>query len=184
MPDEERWELIGGIPVMMAPPSIRHQRIASNLERLLNDALRLRRPEWRADREIGLVTEVSGYYRPEPEIAVIDGALDEEESFASRFYLVVEVLSPSDEAAYAHGDKRVIDVKLALYRSHAHNRSIVLIRPDRMEVALHVRRQDGTWPDQPVILTSPGSVIEFEDIGRVGTVGELYAGTSLEPRPG
>jgi hypothetical protein len=26
-PDEERWELIGGVPTMMTPPSRRHQRI-------------------------------------------------------------------------------------------------------------------------------------------------------------
>jgi Uma2 family endonuclease len=38
-PEEERWELIDGLPVMMAPPTKAHQRIASNLERLLNDAL-------------------------------------------------------------------------------------------------------------------------------------------------
>ena len=38
-PDEERWELIDGVAVMIAPPTKAHQRIASNLERLLNDAL-------------------------------------------------------------------------------------------------------------------------------------------------
>src|SRR6516164_408420 len=38
-PDHERWELIAGVPMMMAPPTIAHNRIASNLERLLNDAL-------------------------------------------------------------------------------------------------------------------------------------------------
>jgi len=38
-PDEERWELIDGVPMMMAPATRDHQRIASNLERLLNDAL-------------------------------------------------------------------------------------------------------------------------------------------------
>jgi hypothetical protein len=38
-PDEERWELIEGVPMMVPPPKIAHQRIASNLERYLNDAL-------------------------------------------------------------------------------------------------------------------------------------------------
>ena len=38
-PEEERWELINGVAVMMAPPTKAHQRIASNLERLLLDAL-------------------------------------------------------------------------------------------------------------------------------------------------
>ena len=43
-PDEERWELIDGVPMMMAPPTFLHQRIASNLERMLNDALETRDP--------------------------------------------------------------------------------------------------------------------------------------------
>jgi Uma2 family endonuclease len=43
-PDEERWELINGVPMMMAPPTFVHQRIARNLERLLNDALETRDP--------------------------------------------------------------------------------------------------------------------------------------------
>jgi Uma2 family endonuclease len=30
-PKEERWHLIEGIAVMMAPPSVAHQRIASNI---------------------------------------------------------------------------------------------------------------------------------------------------------
>ena len=38
-PDHERWELIRGVPVMMVPPTIAHQRIADNLTRLLNEAL-------------------------------------------------------------------------------------------------------------------------------------------------
>ena len=38
-PDHERWELVKGVPIMMVPPTISHQRIAGNLERLLNDAL-------------------------------------------------------------------------------------------------------------------------------------------------
>jgi Uma2 family endonuclease len=37
-PDEEHWELIEGVPMMMTPPNRRHQRISSNLEALLNGA--------------------------------------------------------------------------------------------------------------------------------------------------
>jgi hypothetical protein len=33
-PDEEHWELIGGIAIMMAAPNRHHQRIVSNLEML------------------------------------------------------------------------------------------------------------------------------------------------------
>jgi hypothetical protein len=34
-PDEEHWELIEGVPMMMTPPNRRHQRIANNLENFL-----------------------------------------------------------------------------------------------------------------------------------------------------
>jgi Uma2 family endonuclease len=43
-PDEEHWELIEGVPMMMTPPNRRHQRIASNLENLLNAALKRHNP--------------------------------------------------------------------------------------------------------------------------------------------
>jgi hypothetical protein len=32
--DEQHWELIEGVPMMMTPPNRRHQRIVSNLEAL------------------------------------------------------------------------------------------------------------------------------------------------------
>jgi Uma2 family endonuclease len=43
-PDHERWELIAGVPMMMSPPTIAHNRIAGNLERLLNEALERHAP--------------------------------------------------------------------------------------------------------------------------------------------
>ncbi|WP_311275365.1 Uma2 family endonuclease [Methylobacterium sp. WCS2018Hpa-22] len=36
-PDEERWELIDGIALLMSPPTGRHQRIVSNLIRRLDE---------------------------------------------------------------------------------------------------------------------------------------------------
>src|SRR5438876_10626877 len=53
-PDEEHWELIDGVAMMMTPPTKAHQRIASNLERLLNDALEGHAPTLTAYQCIGL----------------------------------------------------------------------------------------------------------------------------------
>jgi hypothetical protein len=53
-PDNEHWELIGGVIMMMAPATHDHQRIASNLERLLNAALEKHRPERAAYQRVGL----------------------------------------------------------------------------------------------------------------------------------
>src|SRR5258705_2733865 len=49
-PKEEKWELIDGVPMMMPPPTLVHQRIAANLDRLLNAHLEKVKPDWRADR--------------------------------------------------------------------------------------------------------------------------------------
>ena len=43
-PDSQRWELINGVPVMMSPPKITHQKISMNLTRLLEVALRVHDP--------------------------------------------------------------------------------------------------------------------------------------------
>ena len=52
-PDRERWELVAGVPMMMTPPTIAHNRIASNLERPLNDALDLHDPSHMAVQRPG-----------------------------------------------------------------------------------------------------------------------------------
>ena len=36
-PDDERWELIEGVPVLMSPAKGRHQRIVTNLVKHLDD---------------------------------------------------------------------------------------------------------------------------------------------------
>ena len=71
-PSEERWELIDGVPVMAAAPRVAHQRIASNLEFHLRLALARGKPEWSAEREIGIEVSDESPCRPEPEVAVVD----------------------------------------------------------------------------------------------------------------
>ena len=36
-PDDERWELIDGVPMMMSPAKGRHQRIVMNIAKRLDD---------------------------------------------------------------------------------------------------------------------------------------------------
>jgi hypothetical protein len=95
-PDRERWELVAGVPMMMTPPTIAHNRIASNLERLLNDALDLHDPSRMAARRPGIELG-SGDYRPEPDIGVIDADYDENQRFVARAYLLAEIVSGSDD---------------------------------------------------------------------------------------
>src|SRR5450432_3377164 len=79
-PDRERWELVAGVPMMMTPPTIAHNRIASNLERLLNDALDRHDPARLATQRPGIELG-SIAYRPEPDVGVIDANYDAGQRF-------------------------------------------------------------------------------------------------------
>ena len=144
-PDEEHWELIEGMPMMMAPPNRRHQRIASNLENLLNDALRGRNPTLVAYQAIGVNVVSTVPYDPEPDIAVIREEENSDPRYADLFYLVAEVLSESD--------KGVIEGKRYIYRAHPSCVCILLVRQDRAEVVVDSRAPDG-WRTR-ILQTAP-----------------------------
>src|SRR5262245_36445887 len=98
-PDEERWELIDGAAIKLATSTPMHQRIASNLQFGLMDALCDREPALTALQRVGINIGPSAKYDdPSPDVVVIDDisgvALDER--YADRFYLVAEIVSASD----------------------------------------------------------------------------------------
>ena len=121
-PDEEHWELIEGVPMMMTPPNRRHQRIASNLETLLNAALKRHNPALAAYHDIGVNIVSTVPYDPEPDVAVIREDENPDPRYAERFYLVAEVLSESDRG--------IIESKRDVYRAHPSCARILLVRQD------------------------------------------------------
>jgi Uma2 family endonuclease len=111
-PDEEHWELIAGVPIRRTPPTKAHQRIASNLERLLNDALVRAASERAAYQRVGLnLGSVVENYDPEPDVVVIDVEGGSDERYADRFYLIAEVVSASDRSK--------VEGKREIYKLHA-----------------------------------------------------------------
>src|SRR5258706_12896735 len=130
-PEEEHWELIEGVPMMMTPPNRRHQRIASNLETLLNAALKRHDPALAAYHDIGVNIISAVPYDPEPDVTVIREDENPDPRYAERFYLVAEVLSESD--------KGVIESKGDIYRAHPSYTCILLVRPDPSVITVHRR---------------------------------------------
>lgn len=171
-PEEEKWELIDGVPMMMPPPTLVHQRISANLDRLLNGRLEGAKPEWRADREVGLWLKGDKKYNPEPDVTVIDAAIALGQIYVTRFYFVAEVLSDSDE-------KAVLDAKLAYYKEHEHNRCILFVRQDVVGADQHGRQSNGRWRHKR--LADANAALTFPDIGTVGRLGDLYKFTPLDP---
>ena len=120
-PGEEHWELIAGVPMMMAPATRAHQRIASNLESLLNGAFEEHQPAFTAYQRVGLnLAPIAPDYDPEPDVVVIDANSPGEERYADRFYLAAEVVSSSDQ--------KTVESKREIYKRHADCRCVLIIR--------------------------------------------------------
>src|SRR5262245_29392131 len=171
-PKEEKWELIDGVPMMMPPSTLMHQRIARNLETLLNTHLQITRPEWQADREVGVWLKGDEKYNPEPDVTVIDTAFAVGQIYVERFYFVAEVLSESDK-------KAVLEAKLAYYKEHDHNLCVLLIRQDLVGAEQHDRQSDGSWRQRR--LRAAATSLDFQGIGTIGRLGDLYKFTPLDP---
>jgi Uma2 family endonuclease len=173
-PDEERWELIDGVPMMMTPPTKAHQRIASNLERLLNDALSRSAPQRAAYQRVGLnLGAVVENYDPEPDVAVIDVEEGSDERYADRFYLIAEVVSASDRPK--------IEGKREIYKLHGACNCILTIRQDRHEVRLDMRTGN-SWT--PQVLTRATDELVLAEFGLRCTLADPYRGTPLQARSG
>jgi Uma2 family endonuclease len=171
-PDEERWELIDGVPMMMAPPTFVHQRIASNLERLLNDALETRDPTRAAYQRGGLnLKRAVANYDPEPDVVVVDIVLAPDQHYVDRFYLAAEVVSDSD--------RKTLAGKREIYKLHRNCSCVLTVRQDRCHVRIDARTAAG-W--QVKLLAKPADVLALPDFGLRCRVGELYKGTPLAPR--
>ena len=166
-PEEEHWELIEGVPMMMTPPNRRHQRIASNLEALLNAALKHHDPALAAYHDIGVNIVAAVPYDPEPDVAVIREDENPDPRYAERFYLVAEVLSESDRG--------VIESKRDIYRAHPSCSCILLIRQDRLEITVDSRTGDG-WHSQ--VLAGSDALI-LPEFGLTCTVKDVYRDTPL-----
>ena len=176
-PDEEHWELIDGVPVMMAPPTHDHQRIASNLERLLNDAIeRLPRPHVppiAAYQRIGVnLGPIVENYDPEPDVAVVEAATTRDRRYADRFFLVAEVISPSDEPK--------IEGKLEIYKRHPDCVCVLLIRQDRYQVIVNQRTGE-IWRRDT--LSAPDERLNLLSFGLVCSLNDIYKGTVVPHEP-
>jgi Uma2 family endonuclease len=166
-PDEEHWELIEGIPMMMAPPNRRHQRIVSNLESLLNAALKGHAPALAAYHDIGVNITSTVPYDPEPDVAVVCEDENPDPRYADRFYLVAEILSDSD--------KGIIDSKRDIYRAQPSCSCILLVRQDRAEIVVDRRTAEG-WSSQ---ILRAGDELALPDFGLACLVRDVYRDTPL-----
>jgi Uma2 family endonuclease len=171
-PDEEQWELIDGTAIMMTPPTVAHQCIASNLQQLLNQALEQNGRAFIVLQRLGVNLAPSvDDYDPEPDVAVVDAeaARDPERRYVDRFYLAAEIVSASDS--------RWIEKKREIYKLHATCAYILLVQQNRMEVLID-RRVNNEWSEER--LTRPDDVLVIGEFGFRCRLADLYRGTALD----
>src|SRR5260370_25959242 len=169
-PDEERWDLIEGVAVMMAPPSYAHRRIVSNLCQLLNSAFAAQHLDLFAYFEAGVRSPGVRNFQPEPDVVVVPG-IGGYDLYSERFQLVAEVLSPTNS-------RQEVDLKLRRYYEAPDNLYAVVIGPREFLVEIYSKR--GNW--QPAILTKPDDPIEMPEFGLRCRVADLYVCTPLDPQ--
>jgi Uma2 family endonuclease len=170
-PDEEKWELIDGEPILNAAPSRLHQRIVKNLVLALGNRERELRAPWVVLPGLGV--RVSDTDRPEPDVLVIPPdhrSLDPQERDSSDVIVAFEVLSPSTK-------ERDLRWKRTAYTNLPSLTHYVVIAQDVVEVVVFAREDD--FAERR--MRSTDQSIELSSLGISLPVAEIYRDTGLVP---
>jgi Uma2 family endonuclease len=159
-PGEERWELLDGEAVLMAPQNERHQTIVTNLLLAAGRLASLR--DCRALPGLGILNETVDDYAPIPDVVVrcgpiLDGVYARDPLF------VAEVLSRSTMI----NDR---GRKLAFYQTIESLRTILLVSQDEVRIEAW-QRSGSDWTLD--LMRSIDDVIEAQDLGSI-TVADVY----------
>ncbi len=169
-PDEEKWELIDGEPVLNASPSPIHQWIVRNLVLALgNRELKLRAP-WGVLPGLGV--RVSDSNRPEPDVLVLPRtgpSLDPLGRDRSDVIVAFEILSPSTE----HRDLRW---KRAAYTGLPSLTHYIVAAQDKVEVVVFAR--EAGFAERRY--RSMNESIELPPLGNSLPLSEIYRDTGLQ----
>lgn len=168
-PDEEKWELIDGEPILNAAPSPMHRWIVRNIILALGIRERELNAPWAVLPELGV--RVSDKDRPEPDVLVIPSdhrMLDPRERDASAVIVAFEVLSPSTEGRDLRW-KRTASISIPSLTHY------IVIAQDTVEVIVFAR--DEGFAEQRI--RSIAKTIKLRSLGISLPVAEIYRDTGL-----
>jgi Uma2 family endonuclease len=169
-PDDEKWELIEGEPVLNASPLDMHHWIVRNIIVALTILQREMRAPWVALADLGV--RVSEKSRPEPDVVVYPCEHRRPEGRRDRndVLVVFEVLSPSTE-------KRDLGWKRKAYPSLPSLTHYIVISQDAVDVIVFGR--DDAFEGRR--FRSLDGAIELPSLGISLPVAEIYRDTGLTP---
>jgi Uma2 family endonuclease len=167
-PDEEKWELIEGEPILNASPSRLHQRIVKNL------VIGLSAFEPRLDTGWetlpGLGVRISDRSRPEPDVLILPKAISSDSLERDRNDVIVafEILSPSTK-------ERDLRWKRTAYTSLQSLTHYIVIAQDAVDVVIFAR--EAGFAEHR--LRSPTDSIEISALGILLPLSSIYRETGL-----
>lgn len=163
-PDHERWELLGGEPVLTPSRSLRHQRILTNLIGLLGMHERaIERCSWEVLPGFGV--RVSDHDRPQPDVMVLPFRFAGGDRHCDDAIVTFEVLSPDTQ-------ERDLGCKRTIYQRLATLSDYVVIAEDAIAVTVF-SRDDGF---QGRSFRSLDDGVELRSLGISIPVAEIYRG--------
>jgi Uma2 family endonuclease len=168
-PDDEKWELIEGEPILNAAPSPIHQLIIRNVVVALTNRERELNAPWMVLPGLGV--RVSDTSRPEPDVLVVPSdhrSIDPWKRDVSNMIVAFEVLSPSTEG-------RDLRWKRTAYTGLPSLTHYIAIAQDTVEVLVFARDED--FAEKRI--RSIDKVIALRSLGISLPVSEIYRDTGL-----
>jgi len=168
-PDEEKWELIDGEPVLHASPNRPHQRILKNL--VIGISAAERRPDVTWEVLPGLGVRISDRTRPEPDALILpkNASSDSLERDRNDVIVAFEILCPSTR-------DRDLRWKRTAYTSLPSLTHYVVIAQDAVDIVVFAR--DAGFAERH--LRSLGESLELPGLGISLPLAEIYRDTGLQ----
>ena len=167
---QQRFELLAGIPVAMAPATINHSQIAGNIDAACRRQVRDRGCQSYQGAGVASADEAS--FLHQPDVMVRCGPVDGRRRWVSDPIVVMEVLSPSTMA-----DDR--GYKLTTYMDFQSLRHLALVYQDEVRVEHWARSDQGVWSEGPEVLNSLESRLVQTAVGADLPLSEIYAGVTF-----
>jgi Uma2 family endonuclease len=168
--DHQFWQLVDGEPQAMAPPNRTHGAIQGELVRLIGNHLMERGSPCSVVDTPGVIPRVQSDINIRvPDLAVTRSGYQVEETAISDPVLVVEILSPSNQAETWRN--------VWAYTTIPSVQEILIVRTAAIGAELLRRNPDGTWPERP-LLVEQGD-LALDSIGFRVPLTALYRTTRL-----
>ncbi len=168
-PDEEKWELIDGEPLLNPTPSYLHQKIVFNLVMLLGEQARRSPGGWEVLPGLGVRLSATSIPVPD-ELIRPDKFIDGRD--CDDMIVAFEVLSPSTA-------KRDLRWKRTAYASLPTLRQYVVLAQDAVDI-LSFDRETGAENFSERRFTHAGEDFDLPAIGVRAGVSEIYRGLGFE----